>query len=64
MEVAGPLRAPALYRQATLDEDETSPRLSTNVTFDTDVISFTGSGEEKPGLFISGKNLRYVVFIV
>ena len=54
MAVAGPLRAPALYRQATLDEDETSPRLSTNVTFDTDVISFTGSGEEDRATVVVG----------
>ncbi len=58
MAAAGPLRAPVLYRQATVDEEETSPRLS-NVTFDADVITFTGSNEEKPGLFISGKSLRY-----
>lgn len=52
----GPLRAPAFYRQATVDEDE-SPRLL-NVTFDSDVIAYQGTHNDKPGLFISGKGIR------
>ena len=61
MAAAAPLRAPAFYRQATV-EDEESPRMI-NVTFDADVnvIAYqqtAGSHSEKPGIFISGKNLR------
>ena len=59
MAAAGPLRAPAFYRQATV-EDEESPKMI-NVTFDADVIAYSASAgghSEKPGIFISGKNLR------
>ncbi len=60
MAAAAPLRAPAFYRQATV-EDEESPRMI-NVTFDADVIAYqptAGNHGEKPGIFISGKNLRW-----
>ena len=54
----------AFYRQATV-EDEESPKMI-NVTFDADVIAYQmspGSHSDKPGIFISGKCLRYIQVI-